>query len=85
MQQYSTLATTRKKNEKHRDAKINAELLTKWTKKTGKTCEETIRRKLNRSIKASLVTDDDDDDDNDDNDDAELQIKIKEINKDFLV
>jgi hypothetical protein len=47
--------------------------------------EETIRRKRNRSIKARLVTDDDFDDENDDNNDAERQIKIKEINEDFLV
>jgi len=39
-------------NEQQQDAKNNAELLTKWTKTTSKTCEEYIRRSRNRSIMA---------------------------------
>jgi hypothetical protein len=38
------LATTNKKNEQEQDAKNNAELLTKWTKVTWKTSEETSGR-----------------------------------------
>jgi len=38
----------------------NVELQSKWTKTTGKTFGETIRRSRNWSIKAYLVTDDDD-------------------------
>jgi hypothetical protein len=54
------LATTRNKNEQD-DAKNNAELQTKWTKTTRKTFKESIRLSWNRSIKSSLITDDDDD------------------------
>ena len=51
------------------DDKNNAELQIKWTKTTGKTFEETIRRGRYRSIEAKLETVHDDDDDGDDDDD----------------
>ena len=55
------LVTTCNKNELQQDAKSNAQLQAKWTVKSWKTFEETIRRDRNRSIKAEIVTDDDDD------------------------
>ena len=56
------LVTTCNKNQQQ-DAKSNAQLQVKWTKKTWKTFEETITREQNRTIKVEIVTDDDDDDD----------------------
>ena len=44
------------------NAKNNAELYTKWMKMAWKTYEENIRPGQNRSIKASLVLDDDNND-----------------------
>ena len=41
----------RNKNEQQ-DANSNVEFQTKWTKMIWKTCEATIRRARNRSIKA---------------------------------
>jgi hypothetical protein len=52
------LATTCTRKEQQ-DAKNNAELETKWVKKTWKTFEETIRQGQNRSIKMLLMTDED--------------------------
>ena len=46
------LATTCNKNEQQQDAKNNAELQTKWTKKTLKIFEGTRGRGRNRSMKA---------------------------------
>ena len=63
------LATICKKNEQH-NVKNNAELSTKWTKTTLKTCEENFRQDRNRSIKPNSTDDDDDDDDDDDVDDV---------------
>ena len=58
------LSTMCNKNEEQ-GSKNKAELQTKWTKTTWKTFEEPNRRVRNRSVQASLVTDDDDDVDDD--------------------
>ena len=41
------------------------ELQTNWTKKTWRTCEETVREGPSQSIKAKLLTEEDDDDNDD--------------------
>jgi len=46
-----------------RGCKNNAVLQTKWTKTIWRTFEETISLSRNRSVKASLMTDNDNDDD----------------------
>jgi hypothetical protein len=56
------LATTYKTMNNNRMTKIMLNCGPKWTEKTWKTFEETIRRGRNRSIKAWLMTDDNDDD-----------------------
>ena len=48
------------KKEQQQDGKNNAELLSRWANTTWATFEQTIRRGLNSSINAWLVTADDD-------------------------
>ena len=66
-----SLAATCSKNERQQDGKNSAELQTELTKTTWESSEEGIRQGRNRTIRVTLVMDDDDDDDDDadDNDD----------------